>query len=120
MNTTQLKGSKMHTRLIEPLPDKKQWPKVDISSFIGAPLHKRGVGCQKKNRFKGPLENGGGSKKSNAKGKEPKKYKKVHRDHVKCPNYDELGHRQSIYKCHFNGTKKMQEIIILFASILTN
>jgi hypothetical protein len=33
-----------YKRLIEPLPDKKQWPKVDISSFIGAPLHKRGVG----------------------------------------------------------------------------
>jgi hypothetical protein len=37
-----------YKRLIEPLSDKKQWPKVDISSFISAPLHKRGVSRQKK------------------------------------------------------------------------
>jgi hypothetical protein len=29
--------------LIEPLPDKSRWPKIDISSFIGAPLGKRSV-----------------------------------------------------------------------------
>jgi hypothetical protein len=58
-----------YKRLIEPLLNKKQWSKVDISSFIGAPFHKRGVDHQKKNRFKGPLEGGGGSKISSAKGK---------------------------------------------------
>jgi hypothetical protein len=103
-----------YKRLIEPLSGKKQWPKADISSFIGTPLHKRGVGHQKKNRFKGPLEGGGGSKTSSAKGNKPKKDKKVHRGPVKCPNCGELGHRQSSYKCPFNGTKKMQETIILF------
>jgi hypothetical protein len=51
-----------YKRLIKPLPDKKQWQKVDISSFLGAPLHKRGVGRKKKNRFKCAFEGGGGSK----------------------------------------------------------
>jgi hypothetical protein len=44
--------------------------------------------------------------KSSAKGKEPQKEKKVHRGPIKCLNYGELGHRQSSYKCPFNGTKK--------------
>jgi hypothetical protein len=65
-----------YKRLIEPLSDKKQWPKVDISSFISAPLHKRGVSRQKKNIFKCPLEGGGGSKTSSAKGKKTKKIRK--------------------------------------------
>jgi hypothetical protein len=65
-----------YKRLIEPPPDKKQCPKVDISSFIGASLHKRCVVRQKKNRFKDPLEGGGGSKISSAKGKKPKKIRK--------------------------------------------
>jgi hypothetical protein len=103
-----------YKRLIEPLSDKKQWSKVDISSFISAPLHKRDVDRQKKNRFKALLEGGGDSKTYSAKGNESKKDKKVHRGHVKCPNCGELGHRQSSYKCLFNGTKKRQEIIILF------
>jgi hypothetical protein len=29
--------------LIEPLPDKSRWPKINISSFIGAPLDKRSI-----------------------------------------------------------------------------
>jgi hypothetical protein len=57
---------------------------------------------------------GGGFKTSSAKGKEPKKDKKVHRDPIECPNCGELRHRQSSYKCPFNGTEKRQEIIILF------
>jgi hypothetical protein len=65
-----------YKRLIEPPPDKKQCPKVDISSFIGASLHKRCVVRQKKNRFKDPLEGGGCSKISSAKGKKPKKIRK--------------------------------------------
>jgi hypothetical protein len=51
-----------YKRLIEPLPDKSWWPKVDISSFIGAPLGKRSVGRQKKNRFKSSLEVDGSKK----------------------------------------------------------
>jgi hypothetical protein len=51
-----------YKRLIEPLPDKSRWPKVDISSFIGAPLGKRYVGRQKKNIFKSSLAVGGSKK----------------------------------------------------------
>jgi hypothetical protein len=35
-----------YKRLIEPLPNKSQWPKLDLSSEIGAPLDKRPVGRQ--------------------------------------------------------------------------
>jgi hypothetical protein len=51
-----------YKRLIEPLPNKSRWSKVDISGFIGAPLGKRSVGHQKKNRFKSSLEVGGNKK----------------------------------------------------------
>lgn len=33
-----------YERVIEPMPDKSQWPKVDMSFSLGAPLGKRGVG----------------------------------------------------------------------------
>jgi hypothetical protein len=64
-------------RLIELLPNKSRWPKVDISSFIGAPLGKRSVRCQKKNRFKSSLEVGGSPKKSSAKEKKHVKEKNI-------------------------------------------
>jgi hypothetical protein len=52
-----------YKRLIEPLPDKSQWPKLDLSSEIGAPLGKRPDDRKRKNRIKGVLKASGGKKK---------------------------------------------------------
>lgn len=79
-----------------------QWPKVDISSEIGAPLGKRSVGRQRKNRIKSALEGGGGTKKP----KETEKEKKRIEGKCRCPKCGELGHRQSSYECPYNGIKK--------------
>jgi hypothetical protein len=87
-----------YKRLIEPFPNKTQLSKVNISSFIGVPLGKRSVGRQKKNRFKGALEGGGGRKKPSDKEKKPEKENKVYRGKIKCSKCGELGHRQSSYK----------------------
>lgn len=53
-----------YKRLITPLSHRSQWPKVDLSTAVGAPLGKRSVGRQRKNRIKVALEGGGGKKKS--------------------------------------------------------
>lgn len=50
-----------YNSIIEPLPDKSQWPKVDLPFVLGAPLAKRNLGRYRKLRIKGCLE-GGGSK----------------------------------------------------------
>jgi hypothetical protein len=46
------------------------------------------------------------------------KENKIFRGKVKCSKCGEMGHRQSSYKCSFNGTKKKQVIIALFVSYL--
>ncbi|WVZ73610.1 hypothetical protein U9M48_021896 [Paspalum notatum var. saurae] len=110
-------------REIEPLTDKSQWPKVHLPFSITAPLTKRGVGRQRKLRFKSCLE--GGSKKNGAKDvsndsnvvdENPDnsaptnaKGKKMIRGPVTCKRCGEKGHRQASYKCPLNGTKKRQE-----------
>ena len=33
------------------------------------------------------------------------------RDKRKCKTYGELGHGETSYKCHFNGTKKRQDLL---------
>ena len=88
---------------MEPIESKLFWPKVDFAKEVGAPLGKRGVGRQRKNRFKSCLE-GGSSKKKPA--NESEKAKKIIRGKFKCPNCGELGHRKTSYKCPLNGTKK--------------
>jgi hypothetical protein len=45
---------------------------VDFAAHVGAPLGKRSVGCQRKNRIKGCLEGGGNRKKSTDKETESK------------------------------------------------
>jgi hypothetical protein len=50
-----------YKRIIEPLPDRSQWPHVDLPYMVGAPLDKRGRGRYKKLRIKSCLE-GGNSK----------------------------------------------------------
>ena len=97
-----------YKRLIEPLPDRSQWVKVDLELEIGAPLGRRSVGRQRKNRIKGALEGGSGGK------KKTEKEKKRIKGPTTCRNCGLLGHRASSYKCELNGTKKRQVIFILY------
>jgi hypothetical protein len=99
---------KAYARSIESLCSKEKWPKVDLPFQVGAPLKKRGVGRQRKNRIKGFLEGGSGGSKSSSKAAENQneKTKKMVRGKVRCSNCGELGHRKTSYKCPFNGTKK--------------
>lgn len=82
--------------LIQPMPDKSQWPKIDLGFILGAPLGKRSVGRQRKLRIKSCLEGSGSGKKK----------KPMIRGPVTCQRCGEKGHRQASYKCPLNGTKK--------------
>lgn len=101
-----------YKRLIEPLPDRSQWVKADLELEIGAPLGRRSVGRQRKNRIKGALEGGSGGKKKteklvcNYEGMKTEKKKKRIKGPTTCRNCGLLGHRASSYKCELNGTKK--------------
>jgi hypothetical protein len=75
---------------------------VQIAADVGALIGKRPVGRQRKNRINGCLEGGSGKK--------PEKAKKMIHDKFKCPNCDELGHRNNSPKCPLNETKKRQVI----------
>jgi hypothetical protein len=99
------KFKKAYARRVEQLGDKSFWSKVSIAADVGAPLGKRAVGRQRKNRIKSCLEGGSGKKPS---GKETEKAKKVLRGKFRCPNCGELGHRKNSPKCRLNGTKKRQ------------
>jgi hypothetical protein len=46
------KFKKAYERRVEQLGDKNFWHKVEIGPFVGAPLGKRSVGRQRKNRIK--------------------------------------------------------------------
>ncbi|XP_040380857.1 uncharacterized protein LOC102714198 [Oryza brachyantha] len=83
-----------YKRLIQPLPDKSQWPKVDLSHDLGAPLGKRSAGRQRKNRIKGALEGGGATNKANNEGKETEKEKKRIKGPTKCQKCGGLGYRK--------------------------
>ncbi|WVZ96919.1 hypothetical protein U9M48_042499, partial [Paspalum notatum var. saurae] len=116
-----------YKRIIEPLPDRTQWPHVDLPFVVGAPL-RRGKGRWKKLRMKSCLEGGNskGKKAAAERGKEadkgaaneadlaagtePEKVKKqMVRGKRKCKGCGELGHGKTSYKCPLNGTKKRQE-----------
>jgi hypothetical protein len=94
-----------YSRRVEPIGDRSLWPSVDFASGVFAPIAKRGLGRQRKNRIKSCLE-GGSGRKSSCNDNE-KTRKRVKRQYT-CPNCGELGHRQSSYKCPLNGTKKRQ------------
>jgi hypothetical protein len=97
------KFKKAYLRTVPPIEDRSFWPTVDFASQVCAPLSKRGVGRQRKNRIKSCLEGGSGKKAkviSNDKGTT-----KLKRQYT-CPNCGQLGHRKSSYKCPLNGTKK--------------
>ena len=116
--------------IIEPLPDRTQWPEVDLPFLVGAPLPKRGPGKYKKLRIKGVLEGGnGGKSKKTAKQdanevdkaaaeealkeiKEAEKgKKKMIRGKRRCKRCGEVGHGETSYKCILNGTKKRLVIL---------
>jgi hypothetical protein len=103
------KFKKAYARRVEQLGDQSFWPEVEIAGDVGAPLIKRSVGRQKKNRIKECLEGGSGKKKD---ANESEKAKKLVHEKFKCPNCGELGHRKSIPKCPLNGTKKRQVLHI--------
>ncbi|XP_035823234.1 uncharacterized protein [Zea mays] len=102
-----------YARMIEPIPHKDKWPKLDLPIEIAAPLSKRSVGRQKKNRIKGCLEGGSGGSKSgpNISENENEKTKKMIRGKARCSGCGEFGHRKSSYKCSLNGTKKRKRKI---------
>jgi hypothetical protein len=60
--------------VVIPLCYKSFWPEVDIGVSVGAPLGKRPVGRQCKNRFKSCIEGGSGKKASD---KDKEKTKKM-------------------------------------------
>jgi hypothetical protein len=97
---------KAYGRILEPLGDKSMWPKVPIADEVGAPLGKRPVGRQRKNRIKSCLE--GGSAKKKPSSNENDTERKILRGKIKCPNCGQLGHRKASPKCPLNGTKKRQ------------
>jgi hypothetical protein len=81
--------------LIQPMPDKSQWPKIDLGFILGAPLGKRLVGRQRKLRIKSYLEGSGSGKKK----------KPMIRGPVTCQRCGEKGYRHASYKCPLNGKK---------------
>jgi hypothetical protein len=99
------KFKKAYTRRVEQLGDQSFWPEVEIAANMGAPLSKKAVGRQRKNRIKGCLDGRSGKKPS---GNETEKAKKLTRGKFKCSNCGELGHRKNSLKCRLNGTKKRQ------------
>jgi len=93
------------------MTDRSMWPKVDLGYVLGAPLGKRGVDRQRKNRIKSFLE--GGSRKGKV-GKDNENEKDIGKGKEKimirgpmtCRRCGNKGHRQASYKCPLNGTKK--------------
>jgi hypothetical protein len=53
------KFQKAYARRMEQLGDQSFWRKVQIAADVDAPIGKRPVGRQRKNRIKGCLEGGG-------------------------------------------------------------
>ena len=82
-------------RLIEPMTDKTQWPKVDMPFRVSAPLGKRSVGRQKKLRIKGCLEGGSGKSKSNNKDDVKDGKKQMVRGPVTCKRCGAKGHSKA-------------------------
>jgi hypothetical protein len=103
-------------REIEPMLDKTQWPQVNLSFSVGAPLCKLPVGRRRKLRMK--AWNEGGHKKKGSKNGEisnagdnntaptNEKGKKNVRVPMTCKRCGQQGHRQASAKCPLNGTKK--------------
>jgi hypothetical protein len=102
------KFKKAYVREVEPIADQSYWSQVPIADYVGAPILKRAVGRQRKNRIKGCLEGGSGRKTDT---KESEKDRKLVHEKCKCPNCGELSHRKSSPKSPLNRTKKRQVTI---------
>lgn len=119
-----------YKRLIEPLPDKTQWPQVQLASRVEGPLDKKGAGRYRKLRIKGCLEGGSGGKgkkaakeaakeADNAAAEEEamqagKPKRQLIRGQRTCKGCGELGHTASSYKCRLNGTKKRYILVSFY------
>jgi hypothetical protein len=110
------KFKKAYERRVEQIGSKDFWPKVEIAPFMGAPLAKRLVGRQCKNRIKGCLEGGSGK---NAESKDNEKTRKLVYGKYMCPKCDELGHRKNNSKCRLNGSKKRSMLLSLLSFLLS-
>ena len=108
------KLKKAYARRIESVGDKSFWPQVAIAEEVNAPIGKRSVGRQRKNRMKSCLEGGAAKKKRSI--PEEEKEKKLLRGKIKCPNCGQLGHRKASPKCPLNGSKKKASHIFLIAA----
>ena len=97
------KFRKAYLRRVPPIEDRSFWPTVDFSCEVCAPMAKRGVGRQRKNRIKSCLEGGSGKKAKVVPNEQGTT--KLKRQYT-CPNCGQLSHRKSSYKCPLNGTKK--------------
>jgi len=114
-----------YKRLIEPLPDKSQWPHVELPFRVQAPCDKKGAGRNRKLRIKGCVEGGSGGKGKKAvkeadKAAEEEAMQAADEEAVQaakgkrqmirgkrqCKGCGELGHGETSYKCRLNGTKK--------------
>ncbi|KAG2638430.1 hypothetical protein PVAP13_2NG594320 [Panicum virgatum] len=108
------------------VPDKTQWPHVDLPFGVGAPLEKSSVERMRKLRIKGWDEGGHKKKgKSTNEGEGEKgwhegegdndtvptnaKGQKMHRGPVTCKRCGGKGHRQASSKCPLNGTAKKEK-----------
>lgn len=78
--------------IIPPMTDMSQWPTIQLDFEVLAPLTRRAVGRQRKNRIPGCMEEG----KCRTKGKWQ----------VLCKSCEAKGHRASSSKCPYNGPKK--------------
>jgi len=104
------------------LPDRSQWPDVDLSFVLKEPLDKKAAGRYRKLRMKSFLEGSGSKGKKATKEaaneadkqatNEAQNDKKIMiRGKRKCKRCGELGHGETSYKCHLNGTKKRQDLL---------
>ena len=96
-----------YSGVIKPLPDKSQWPHVDLGFKVLPPLSKREVGRQRKNRYPSCLEDKGN--KPRGKGAWQ----------VQCKNCFQFGHRTTSPKCPLNGTKKRYAWAVIFSCIFS-
>ncbi len=83
--------------------------------MVGAPLPRKTAGRYRKLRIKSCLEGGGKSKAKKAATEIDPTKRQMIRGKRKCKGCGELGHGETSYKCHLNGTKKRQVLITQFS-----
>jgi hypothetical protein len=110
----QGKFKKAYAREVEQLADRSYWHEVEIVAYVGAPLLKRVVRQQRKNRMRGVLKVEVERKQV---GMRLRKQTKKIRGKFKCPNCGELGHRKTALSAPLMEQRKgkiLSFVIILF------